>query len=101
MISIYSGEKFLDVGDMSLPFRGWYKLDDGRDMEGNGAVPDFEVRPFPGDMSAGKDRQLEKAVEVLLEECRGKKDVTEVELVPASAALPPKSVPEKKEETRP
>ena len=101
VISIYSGEKFLDVGDMSLPFRGWYKLDDGRDMEGNGAVPDFEVRPFPGDMSAGKDRQLEKAVEVLLEECRGKKDVTEVELVPASAALPPKSVPEKKEETRP
>ncbi|MFP6887096.1 MAG: S41 family peptidase, partial [Opitutales bacterium] len=85
VISVYTDEKFLDVGKMSVPFRGWFKADDGRDMERNGAVPDFEIWPKPGEMSARKDRQLEKAVEVLLKECREFKDATLVELEPASA----------------
>ena len=47
-------------------FRGWYTLNDGEDMELNGAVPDHIIWPQPGEMPAGKDLQLNKAVEVLL-----------------------------------
>ena len=41
---------------------------DGEDLEQNGAPPDVEVWPEPGDAGKGIDRQLEKGVEVLLEE---------------------------------
>jgi tricorn protease len=62
------GTKILDVGSLRLPFRGWFLLDSGEDMERNGCVPDVTIWPEPGEMPAGKDRQLEKAVEVLLED---------------------------------
>jgi len=62
------GRRIMDLGYLRMPFRGWFKLDDGRDMELNGAVPDFVLWPEPGEIPAGKDRQLEKAIEVLLEE---------------------------------
>ena len=55
----------MDVGTLRLPFRGWYGLESGLDMELNGAVPDQVIWPQPGEMAAGVDRQLEKAVEVL------------------------------------
>jgi len=34
-------------------------------MEQNGAVPDFLIWPQPGELPAGKDRQLDKAAQVL------------------------------------
>ena len=48
--------------------RGWYTINDGEDMELHGAVPDHVIWPQPGEMPAGKDVQLNKAVEVLLKE---------------------------------
>ena len=62
------GTSIMDVGFIRLPFRGWYILGTGEDMELNGAVPDVIVWPQPGEMPAGKDVQLEKAVEVLSED---------------------------------
>jgi tricorn protease len=55
----------MDVGTIRLPFRGWYLVGDGQDMELNGCKPDYELWPAPGDLPAGKDDQLMKAVEVL------------------------------------
>ncbi len=52
----------MDVGTLRLPFRGWYLLSNGQDMELNGAKPDHIVWPKPGDKT---DRQLDKAVDVL------------------------------------
>lgn len=52
----------MDVGSLRLPFRGWYVLSSGQDMELMGAMPDHVVWPRPGDKT---DRQLDKAVEVL------------------------------------
>ncbi len=60
----------LDLGTLRMPTRGWHVLGTGEDMELNGAVPDVIVWPRPGEMTAGYDRQLEKGVEVLLEEVR-------------------------------
>ncbi|MCR9292774.1 MAG: S41 family peptidase [bacterium] len=57
-----------DVGRIRVPFRGWFLLEDGQDMERNGCLPDVVLWPEPGELPAGIDRQLEKAVELLLEE---------------------------------
>jgi tricorn protease len=59
------GTPIMDVGFLRMPFRGWYTINDGEDMERHGAVPDVIVWPQPGDMAKGKDAQIEKAVEVL------------------------------------
>jgi len=59
----------MGLARVRVPMRGWYLLD-GEDMERNGCVPDHVIWPLPGEMPAGKDRQLEKAVEVLLEDVK-------------------------------
>ena len=59
------GATIMDVGFLRVPFRGWFKIDDGADMELNGAVPHVTIWPLPGEMPAGKDRQLQKAVSLL------------------------------------
>ena len=59
------GTAITDIGFLRLPFRGWYLRDNGEDMELNGAVPDVILWPQPGDMPAGKDEQLSKAIELL------------------------------------
>lgn len=63
----------LDFGTLRSPGRGWYGIHDGLDYELNGAKPDYEVWNLPGDAAANKDRQLEKAVEVLLKDVSAQK----------------------------
>ena len=57
-----------DVGVLRAPFRGWFSVKTGEDMELHGAIPDVVVWPKPGEMPAGIDRQLETAVKLLQEE---------------------------------
>ena len=57
----------LDLGTLRLPHRGWF-LPDGTDMELNGTQPDVLVWNEPGDGAAGRDRQLEAALDVLKQE---------------------------------
>ena len=70
------GVSILDLGFLRLPSRGWFVLGTGRDMELNGAVPHAIVWPEPGEMPAGKDRQLERAVKML------QKDVEKAKATP-------------------
>jgi tricorn protease len=63
-----SRDKILDAGTLRVPFRGWFSPNDGTDMEMNGAVPDHIVWPEPGQLVAGEDPQLQKAVEVLVKD---------------------------------
>jgi tricorn protease len=58
----------MDVGYIRLPFRGWFVLPTGQDMELNGAVPHFVLWNQPGEMPQGRDVQLDKAIEVLLDD---------------------------------
>ena len=60
------GTSIMDLGFLRMPFRGWYLINDGEDMELNGAVPHHVLWPQPGEMPAGKDVQLEKATAELL-----------------------------------
>ena len=80
----------MDVGFLRLPSGAGTSATTGEDMELNGAVPDHIIWPQPGELPAGKDVQLNKAVEVLLgrsgrlpgetpaqvEESRAKDDMT-------------------------
>ncbi|MCE9532410.1 MAG: hypothetical protein K8T89_15015 [Planctomycetes bacterium] len=64
------GVPVMDVGFLRLPFRGWYVAETGEDMELGGAVPHHIVWPWPGDAAQGKDPQISKAVEVLLQDVK-------------------------------
>lgn len=74
----------LDLGKLSVPERGFFTLNDGQDMELNGCVPDYVIWPEPGEQAAGIDRQLEKAVEVLLQDVKDDKAKGPLKLIKAS-----------------
>jgi tricorn protease len=67
------GRMIMDLGYLRMPFRGWFVITDGEDMELHGAVPHYTVWPRPGEMPQGKDVQLEKAIEVLLGDVKNAK----------------------------
>ncbi len=64
------GTGIMDIGFLRMPFRGWYVLPTGEDMELNGAVPHFIIWPQPTEMPRGIDRQLDKALEVLSDDVK-------------------------------
>jgi tricorn protease len=52
-----------------MPFRAWYVKKSGLNMENDApAVPDYLVKNAPGWVARGEDAQLQKAVDVLLEQ---------------------------------
>jgi len=64
VISTYS-QNIMDIGKLRIPSRGWFTLNDGEDMELNGAMPDVTIWTKPGELPNGIDKQLNKAVEIL------------------------------------
>ncbi len=60
--------ELIDGAHFRVPFRGWFALSSGLNMENNGCIPHHVVWARPGDAAKGTDRQLEKAVQVLLED---------------------------------
>ncbi len=83
----------MDIGTLRLPTRGWYVLDTGEDMELNGAVPHYIVWPQPGQLAAGKDVQIEKAVEVLQADVKTWNDRPQPKLRKATEREPSKAFP--------
>jgi len=55
----------MDAGTLRLPTRGWFTLNDGEDMEKNGAAPHHLLWLQPNQLPQGRDAQLTKALEVL------------------------------------
>jgi tricorn protease len=64
VVSTGSAQVF-DAGVLRLPTRGWFTLNDGEDMEKNGAVPHHLVWLEPNTLPHGRDAQMTKAIEVL------------------------------------
>ena len=62
------GITLIDGSRFRVPYRGWYVITTGLNMEGNGCIPDIIVPEFPQDIEKGIDRQLERAVKELLKE---------------------------------
>jgi tricorn protease len=54
-----------DVGEIQVPFRGWFEVGTGDNYDVRGAQPDYKVDLTPADEDVGRDPQLSKALEVL------------------------------------
>jgi tricorn protease len=68
---------FVDGGQMSAPNRGFFNPKKGTwDIENNGVAPDVEVGMNPAAVRAGRDPQLEQAVQIALEELKKTPAVT-------------------------
>jgi tricorn protease len=59
-----------DGSSIMVSVQGWFTAD-GRNMEGWGVPPDFLVPETHADLRAGRDAQLEKAIEILLAQLDG------------------------------
>jgi tricorn protease len=75
----------IDGTTVRMPFRGWYLLD-GTDMENNGAEPHIFIPQTPEDEAQQRDRQLEAAVEELLDRL-----IDPVTWTPLNGAADPKA----------
>ena len=53
------------LGEIKVPFRGWYLKSTGENLDLNGAEPDIRVELTPADENADLDPQLDAALEVL------------------------------------
>lgn len=60
----------MDGGRITAPNVGIWSEDGGWVVENVGVPPDIEVEQLPAEVIAGKDPQLEKAIEVILEELK-------------------------------
>ena len=68
---ISTGGYSLSKGYVRMPFRAWYVKKSGLNMENDApAVPDYLVKNKPGSGASGGDAQLQKAVDVLLQEIK-------------------------------
>jgi tricorn protease len=72
-----------ELGELQVPFRGWFDAGTGRDLELNGAVPDMIVPIGPEEQGEGLDPQFDAALRVLREQIVGKGG--EVTPIPKSA----------------
>jgi tricorn protease len=65
-----SANDFIDGGSVGMPDLGFYNLDGSWDVENHGVAPDYEVEMDPRLVREGHDPQLEKAVEVALQQLK-------------------------------
>ena len=66
LVGTWDTPRFIDGGRMVAPRGGFYDVDGNWAVEGEGVAPDIEVHQNPKEVLAGKDPQLEKAVEEAL-----------------------------------
>ncbi len=62
------GRRLIDNSYIRLPYRGWYVKETHKNMEHGPAVPDIIVHNRPDSKAEGKDEQLKRAVDELLQQ---------------------------------
>ncbi len=67
LIGISGNPQPIDGGFVSAPTFGFWNTEGKWDVEGHGVEPDFDIENAPHEMAAGRDPQLEKAIEVILD----------------------------------
>ncbi|MEM6793354.1 MAG: PDZ domain-containing protein [Acidobacteriota bacterium] len=67
LVGILGFPILMDGGGVTAPNLGFW-TEDGFRVENEGVPPDIEVEQWPADVAAGRDPQLEKAIEVVLEQ---------------------------------
>jgi tricorn protease len=67
LVGILGFPVLMDGGFISAPNIAFWTPEDGYAVENEGVPPDIEVEQLPKDLIEGRDPQLEKAIEVVLE----------------------------------
>ena len=67
LIGISGNPQPIDGGFVSAPTFGFWNTEGNWEVEGYGVDPDYEIENAPHEMVAGRDPQLEKAIELILE----------------------------------
>jgi len=65
LIGISGNPQPIDGGFVSAPTFGFWNTKGNWEVEGYGVQPDYEVENAPHEMAAGRDPQLEKAIELI------------------------------------
>jgi tricorn protease len=65
VVGIRGDKPFVDLGVSTQPEFAWWEPKRGWSLENAGVSPDIEVVITPSDRLAGRDPQLDKAIEVL------------------------------------
>ncbi len=68
LVGILGFPVFMDGGSVTAPNLAFWTPEDGYAVENEGVPPDVEVEQWPADVAAGKDPQLEKAIDIVLRE---------------------------------
>jgi tricorn protease len=76
LVGIYDYPVLMDGGRVTAPRVAFYNPDGQWDVENHGVAPDIEVDYSPQAWRQGHDPQLEKAVEVVLEELKAQPPTT-------------------------
>lgn len=69
LVGILGFPVLMDGGGVTAPNLGFWTTDGFR-VENEGVPPDVEVEQWPADVIAGKDPQLEKAIEIVLQKLK-------------------------------
>jgi tricorn protease len=69
LVGILGFPEFLDGGGVTAPNVGIW-TQDGFIVENTGVAPDIEVEQLPSELIRGRDPQLEKAIEVALDQLK-------------------------------
>ncbi len=69
LVGVLGYPEFIDGGSVTAPNVAFY-TEEGFQVENEGVAPDVEVEQYPKDVIAGKDPQLEKAIEIVLKELK-------------------------------
>jgi tricorn protease len=67
VVGIAGFTPLMDGGYVTIPISGTYGLDGNWAIENEGVSADIELDNMPNDVAKGKDAQLEKAIEVILQ----------------------------------
>jgi tricorn protease len=70
VVGIRSDKPFVDLGMSTQPEFAWWSEKDGWTVENRGVAPDIEVDVTPEDRRAGRDPQLDRAIDWLLQKLK-------------------------------
>lgn len=70
VVGIRGDKPFVDLGLSTQPEFAWWEPKAGWAVENVGVAPDIEVDDTPADRAAGRDPQLDKAIDVLLQKLK-------------------------------
>jgi tricorn protease len=68
LVGILGFPVLMDGGRITAPNLAFWTPEEGFGVENVGVPPDVEVEQWPGDVMAGKDPQLERAIQIALDE---------------------------------